>query len=412
MPKSPSRPFRRAVRAVLAAAVLVHAGTASAAVTFKSESGWSASFDGFVNAFLVSESGDKPPASGASDLYSRPNGESGFRVRTGFLPGLLGFTFGAPETEGLNAKARVGLYPQINSVAGARTGIGSNNLDIRELNLTVDGTWGQVLFGRALFLFLAKNTLTDMSLFAAGVPSPTAFTNGPTLGHIGFGYLYPSFGAQLRYTTPDLSGAKIAVSLSDPANVNGKPSSALANKLPAVEGEVSYAGKSGSFSYQAWLNGIYQQSTILAAGAAPSKDVTSTGGGAGVGVGFSGLDLLVSGFVGSGLGTVGVIDSGDALDAQNKERTTTGFLAQATYTIGKAKLGVNYGTTMVTKTDADKAAGSATQLDNRSAVTAGLWYNVTPFLQVMAEYSHAQLKWFGGDKQATNTISVGSFLFW
>lgn len=394
-----------AARTMLALVLALGASTARAAISYETKENWTVAFDGWVNAFLVSESGDKAPAGVAADLFTRNTDQSLFRLRTGFLPGLIGFTLGAPETDGLKAKGRVGFYPQINN-GNTRTSI-NPNIDTREFNFTVDGSFGQILFGRALNVYQQKNILTDMSLFAVGVPGTSPGTSTfPTLGHIGFGYLYTSFGAQLRYTTPDLSGFKVMAALADPSAIGA----ATITKMPTLEAEASFAGKSGTVSWQAWLGGLYQQATID--GATP-KDVTASGGSAGVGVGFAGLDLLASGFAGSGLGTATLLD-GDSLDAVGKERSTRGFLGQATYTVSKTKLGLSYGRTMATETDQDqldRAAGTA-HLHDRSAVTAAVWHDFLPFLKVGAEYTHAVLEWFGGAKQATNVVSAGSFFFW
>jgi predicted porin len=380
------------------------AGRAQAAFTVGSPDGWNLTVGGFVNGFVVSESGDAAPPGHDDGLYARASKDSTLRIRTGLLPGLLGFTLAAPEVDGIKTAARVGFYPQVNGLTGGRTTINGANIDLRELNFTVDGSFGQVLVGRALALYQGKNILTDMSLFGVGVSGP--FDNGPTLGHIGIGYLYPSFLAQVRYTSPELSGAKVAVAILDPATVGTETS----HSMPTFEGELSYARKSGSTTYQAWLSGLYQSSKIPGAGGA-SSTVTSAGGAGGVGVGFSGLDLLASGFIGSAIGTTGVIDSADTLDSAGKERTTSGVLAQATYTIGKAKLGASYSRLGVTKTAQDKLDADGTLLDSRQAITGGVWYDLVPSVKLIAEFTRADMKFADGLKQGSNTVGVGGFIF-
>ena len=385
-------------RALVALALLLPwGGRAQAAFTVGSPDGWNLTIGGFVNAFVVSESGDASPH---PDLFARGSKDSTFRIRTGLLPGLLGFTLAAPEVEGLKTAARVGFWPQINGNNGERTTINGANIDLRELNLTVEGSFGQVLAGRALTLYQGKNILTDMSLYGVGVSGP--FQNGPTLGHIGIGYLYPSFDAQVRYTTPDLSGVKFAVAIVDPAAAGGETTQAT----PTFEAELSYAGKSAATTYQAWLSGIYQTSKTAA-----GVSYTSSGGAGGVEVGFSGLDLLASGFLGSAIGTDGVINSGNALDAVGQERTSAGFLAQATYAIGKTKLGVNYGRLGLTKTADDKANPNGALLDSRQSVTGGVWHDLVPSIRLVAEFTHAELKFADASTQGSNTIAVGGFIF-
>ena len=82
-----------------------------------------------------------------------------------------------------------------------------------------------------------------MTLLTAGVVPGPAFRGNTTLGHIGYGYLYANFGPQIRYTTPDLAGTKIAIAVGEPYKISsdtGKTNS------PRVETEISYATKIGN----------------------------------------------------------------------------------------------------------------------------------------------------------------------
>jgi predicted porin len=401
---------RTAGRFLVALSLIVLDGRAQAAIVVGSPDGWNLTIGGFVNAFVVDESGDAAPH---PDLYGRASADSTIRIRTGLLPGLIGFSAAAPEVDGLKTAARIGFYPQVNGVTGGRTTINGANIDLRELNLTIDGSFGQVLLGRALTLYQAKNILTDMSLFGVGVSGP--FQNGPTLGHIGMGYLYPSFDAQVRYTTPDMAGAKLAVAIIDPAappvahpGTALVPDNSVVLGSPTFEAELTWARKGDTVSFQLFASGIYQSSKITGT---DSRTVTSTGGAGGLGVGFSGLDLLASGFVGSAVGTDGVINSGLALDGVNKERTSAGLLAQATYTIGKVKLGLNYSRLGVAKTAQDKAVYSPALLSSRQAITGGVWYDIVPSVKLVAEYTHLDVKFADASKQGSNTIGLGGFIF-
>jgi hypothetical protein len=384
------------VRCLTSLALVVLASRARAAITVGAPDGWNLTVGGFVNAFVVSESGDAAPH---PDLYGRASKDSTFRIRTGLLPGLIGFSVAAPEVDGIKTAARVGFWPQVNGLAGQRTTINGANIDLRELNFTVDGRFGQVLVGRALTLYQAQNILTDMSLQGVGVSGP--FANGPTLGHIGIGYLYPSFDAQMRYTTPDMGGAKLAVAIIDPSSV--APGATL--NSPTFEAEASFSGKSSAVSYQAFASGVYQSSKV------GTTSVTSAGGAGGLGMGFSGLGLLASGFVGSAVGTDGVINSGNTLDAAGKERTTAGLLAQATYTIGKVKLGLNYSRLGVTRTAQDKIDANPALLQSRQALTGGVWYDLVPSVKLVAEYTRADLKFADATTQGSNTVALGGFFF-
>jgi len=76
-------------------------------------------------------------------------------------------------------------------------------------------------------------------------------------------------------------------------------------------------------------------------------------------------------------------------------------MAQATYTIGKVRLGVNWA-----HNEQDKVF-----LVENEKLTLGVYYNLTPALTLLAEYSAQQskLKDVGTDK--TKNYTLGAILF-
>lgn len=388
------------------------ASRADAAVGFKAENGWEVSLDGFVNAFAVDQIGSNAPTGVTADPLMPVDDHNAFRVRTGLLPGLLGFGVTAPKTDALELKARIGLYPQINN-AGTRSAFGSQ-LDLREAFFTVDGSFGQVLAGRALNLYQGKNILTDMTLFGVGAQGGVS-SGGTTLGRIGYGYLYAQFGAQLRYTTPTFSGVKLAAALVDPSQIAGSGVAATETGGPGVESELSYEGKLGDVALQAWVSGLYQRASVPAGAAvAADEEKTAAGVSAGVGVKVAGLDLLASGFLGKGLGSFLLLDI-DSLDATGRERRSRGFLAQAAYTLGSTRLGLSYGQNDMDETPSEASArrgGAPASLGSRKSVTAGVYHDLRKDLKVVAEYTHATAGWFGGESQASDVVALGGFFLW
>jgi hypothetical protein len=393
-------------------ALLAGAGQARAAVGLTTDGGWQLSFEGFVNAFGVDEMGSKTPVGAAADPLLNSSNQNEFRVRTGLLPGLFAFNVGAPKVDGLDIKARVGLYPQINN-ASSRNAFGAQ-IDLREIYFTVDGGFGQVLLGRALNLYQGRNILTDMTLFGVGVNGGAVAPGGTTLGRIGYGYLYAQFGAQLRYTTPSISGVKLAVAIVDPSHIMGGVT-ATDTRTPGFESELSYAGTVGPAKLQAWLSGLYQQATVPATATAAAQDKTAAGGAAGVGAGFGALDLLASGFVGKGLGTFLLLDV-DSLDAAGEARKTRGFLLQAGYTFATAtKIGVSYGENILDETRSEtaaRAAGQDSTLSARKSITGGLYHDLTKNVKLVAEYTHAMADWHGGQSQSSDIVAAGGFFLW
>lgn len=378
--------------------VAMLAAPARADIKLAGEKGWSASFDGFMNLYMVDTWGGAAPA-GVADLYSSPTDDNVFRIRTGFLPALFGFKVEAPEWEGMKVKARVGIYPQLNNPAD-RTSI-SPNIDFREFFITIDGGFGQVLVGRALNLYMQEAILGDMSLFGIGIPAANnaGFNGAPTLGHIGFGYLYSAFGAQFRYTTPSMGGLKVAVALSDPSAIG----TATITTMPLVEGTLSFSSAFDSGSFRAWVSGLYNTATFPAGGT-----VDASGGAAGLGLTVSGFDVMASGFAGKGLGTDVQLTGGLAgVDPVSSK----GFLVQATYKPGKTKFGVSFGQTMVDQTAAQAAAADQS-LEQRMSLTLGVYHDLTSWLRLVAEYSWYQLDWYGPASQTGNVLGAGGFFFW
>ena len=392
--------------------------SAEAAFVIGGENGWQFSTDGFLNLFATYETVSKAPANTAGGMLSSRQGAGGeneqqFHVRTGLLPVGIGFNIKAPTINGTDMSVRLGMYPQIQNSGSSRTDI-TPNIDFREINFTAKGAYGELLFGRAINLYQAKNILTDMTLFGSGVIGPV--NNGPTMGHIGYGYLYPNFGAQIRYTTPDLSGMKVAFSVNDPNQISGDTTASIRN-VPRLETEVSYAATIGDMTMQSWISGLYQRATFsqTAFPGTTGKHAQSVGGAGGASVAFSGLELLASGYGGKALGMLGIQDFG-ALDAVGKERVNYGFLAQATYMLTpKVKLGVNYGQSRQEETANDtliRVAGGTCQIEKQEAVVGALTYNVNKYWQLIGEYTYAQDSYISAGTQHANVVALGTFFYW
>ena len=410
-----------------AALLLVASTPAKAAFVVGGENGWQMSFDGMINAMMVYSVTDKAPTgtdgNGALTIGQSENERQLFRVRTGLLPSIFAFNVKSPTIGGVDYAARIGLYPQIQN-ATSRTGFGPDTLssldmgsriDIREVFFTADGKFGQFLVGRALCLYQGKNILTDMTLIGVGVPAAEAIGGGTTLGHIGYGYVYPTFNAQFRYTTPDINGLKVAVSVNDPSRIqNGltKAATYSAAKLnqPRFETELSYAKKLSFGDLSTWVSALYQQ----AQNADDHHKVASIGGAGGIQLGLGPVGLMVSGYGGKALGSTFLQDV-DALDIFGKERTQYGGLAQVTYQVGPAKLGVNYGQNYSDRTDneiADQLGGGDAVLKSQQAVTGGVYYSVNKYMTLVGEITWARNSWYNGEHQDVNAIGLGTVFTW
>ncbi len=400
------------------AALVMSAAPAKAAFVVGGENGWQFSTDGMINVFMVYDAQSQLHFKNGHALPSVPNTRSAgngfaserqsFRIRTGLLPSIFAFNVKSPTINGIDYAARIGLYPQIQN-NGTRVGLGTygdggTSIDIREVFFTADGKFGQFLIGRALNLYEGKNILTDMTLMGNGVPLNMT-GGGVDLGHIGYGYTYTSFGPQFRYTTPDMSGFKVAFAIADPSNIGG----AKTINQPRFETEISYAKDFGSWKLNSWLAGLYQEAKFNASQSpnGTEKKVCSLAGAGGAQAWFGPVEFLVSGFGGQGIGIQLTQVDGATLDTHGKERLTYGGLTHLTYTIGSAKIGAQYGINY-----AEKGAGTNEQIKSKQAVTGGVYYNLNKYLLLVGEYTYAVDHYYDNARQTQNIVSLGTIFTW
>ena len=420
------------------------AGTVNAAFTVGGENGWQLSTDGIVDVFYTYNSSSKNPSAApgnrsVSFLGIGSGQEQASQVTVGLLPSVIAFNIKAPTVNGIESNVRVGIYPSIQNSSG-EVGIDSQNrfqtnpnIDFREFFYTAKGKYGELLAGRALNLYQGKSILADMTLLTAGaVPVPRLGTT-TTLGHIGYGYLYTNFSAQLRYTSPDFSGFKVAFEIGEPYNVSAQTGK---NNMPRFETELSYATTMGKdTSLLVYASALYQGATRFdAATNRPGGYEHSLGGDAGVTVGFSGVGLHAAGYVGQGLGMISAQDGAlaaglvggtpttgpsNAVDGNGCNRTQFGFLVQATYQINPDwKIGANYGQNRQIESDYDKtqrpiyAHGYGVPMFKQEAAVAMVVYNLTKFIQFIGEYAYAQNTWADSATQHSNGFNIGTMFYW
>ena len=431
---------------VAAGAVLLAmsaAGTAGAAFTIGGENGWQLSTDGIVDVFYTYNSSSKNPSApgtrSVSFLGLTSGQEQASQVTVGLLPSVIAFNVKAPTVNGIESSVRVGIYPSISNSSG-KTGVDSQNrfqtspnIDLREFFYTAKGKYGELLAGRALNLYQGKSILADMTLLTAGVVPVPQLGTTTTLGHIGYGYLYTNFSAQLRYTTPDFSGFKVAFELGEPYNVSAQTGK---NSMPRFETELSYATKiGGATTLQTYVSALYQGATRSdAATNRPGGYEKSVGGDMGATVGFSGFELHAAGYVGEGLGMISAQDGAlaaglvggtattgpsNAVDGNGCNRTQFGFLAQATYQLNPEwKFGVNYGQNRQIESEYDKVQrpvyGSkyGIPMFKQEAADVMVVYNLTKFMQFIVEYAYAQNTWADSATQHSNGFNVGTMFYW
>ena len=420
---------------VLAGLALAGAvNTADAQLTMQMSNGWSATFAGNVNAFWIYTSNETADAlvDGANfETTSKLNG-----IGTGLLPAF--FTFEAKGKEGnTDLGVHFGFAPQVSAGRNVASSFGTDaagaQIDMRQVYLTVGGSWGQILAGKELGLFERQAILTDMTLFGAGV---NIGFRGTALGRIGYGYLYADFRSQFTYSSPAGKTFGISIGLFEPTTTGADNFEYAYGDIPRFETEITFKPKLGkeTNTLLLWADGMYGH--VKEFSAVPSgvdnPGISTTGGALGAKLDIGGFSFMASGFMASGLGSLfegdaylGGSFSGDGTDAFGNARTSEGYIIQGMYTFpgGKFGLGLSYGGNILKLTDEEKAipGGSFGQFHSRSAWIGQATYHWTKSLRVVAEYTYFDAKFYNdavgtSDNSVTGTkgnqFALGMMLFY
>jgi len=383
---------------------LLWPAAANAQLTMQMSNGWSFTFAGNVNVFWV---------------FTKQNTAAGdasnSSIRTGLLPTFATFEARGKEA-GMNLGVHFGFAPQIQN-AGVHDNFGNGTqagaqIDMRQVYLTIgfkDGS--QILAGRELGLFGRQNIVQDMTLFGVGaVGIGGGQGGGTTAGRIGYGYIYPNFNAQVTYSTKGGTPAQISIGIFQPSTLGS--GTYTFTSIPRVEAEVTYNQKSGSTKYMVWAGGLWQSTKSAPTG---GTSISSFGGTAGVKVDISDLTVVVSGYIGKGLGT-GLMFSGNEVAGAGtgtELRTSDGGYAQVMYHAnkGKTSVGASWGFSRLKFNNTAAPAGDGTNrsLSNVYSYTGGIYHQWTKSLKLVFEGTQeASTK---GAKPKQVDVSGGFMLF-
>ena len=322
---------------LLAAAVAMGMSVqASAAIELYNQDNTTFAVDGLFNAFYVNTDDDT-------------TGDSN-RVRMGFLPNWIGFNV-TKQMDDLKLGGRSSFWITIND--------GTNNvtdtaIDVRQFYGTVDGDFGQVLFGKDFGLYARTNIFSDELLLGTGLPMPN--TGGVTFGNISIGYPYATPNAQITYRSPVSNGFQLAVGVLDPDSGETVGAADQAR----FEGELTYATDFDGGKFNAWIGAAAGDSNV------DGGSVEGVAFGARVNMG--GFQLTASGFDQEGISSV----LADRTVASNVE--SDGYLVQASYSANGHRIVLSHGET-------DTNAASENELDS-----IAYFYNVNSNLILVAEY--------------------------
>jgi hypothetical protein len=355
------------------------ASAAEAQLTMQMSNGWTFTFGGNVNAFLVyDKENDGTTATPGGVVGNSDQGAS--RIRTGLLPAFA--VFDAKGKEGnTDLGVHFGFAPQIQ--CGAAGGVVFHDcfgaqIDMRQVYMTVGGAWGQILAGRELGLFGRQNILTDQTLFGIGATGGQ-FSGGTTLGRIGFGYIYPQFKAQMTFSTPAGRPFQLSIGLFDPAS--NPPYNTI--ELPRVEAEGVWSSGNTKF----WVGGLVQNNGT---GGVADEKATSWGGSGGVRFGSPSFSLTASGYYGKGLGTtlLYTLANGTAGTGSGGGdlRKSYGGIGQVTFTPANSKLTVagSWGISLLQNADDELDFKTKNWL-----ASGGIYYQATKSLKAVGEFNYA-----------------------
>lgn len=376
----------------LAAAVSL---PATAAVTLYENESTSVSADVLLNTFYVSTDDD---VSGTKES----------RIKIGFLPNILGFNFSNQMSNGLKVGGRVSFWSsssdsrrQGSNGTQTQDSLTIGHIDTRQIYGTVEGDFGEILFGKDFGLFGRSNIMNDEMLLGFGNNGLFTENSFVSYGNIGAGYLYPVPTSQITWRSKDLFGnLKLTVGIQDPEKL--ADSGASEEQGPRLEGEMTYAlGEMGT----AWLGFTSQESESTSGG----EDIESTGVSYGVKMKFGGLGLMASGFTGEGLGalvnTANILGN-SIVDSNGNERDTSGYLGQVSYTTGRERLVLSYG-----HNEVDGESGADDLYD--SDVMAVAWFHdftEKGNLKFVAEYNISEVELSGAKIADVDSLALGLVL--
>ena len=130
-----------------------------------------------------------------------------------------------------------------------------------------------------------------------------------------------------------------------------------------------------------WVGGLWQSTSNLATG---GTSASSFGGTAGIKAGMSDMSLVVTGYIGKGLGTT-LMFSGDEVAANDTDlRKSDGGYVQLTYKLGpKTTVGGSWGFSRLVNNETGD--GNTAVRSNLYSYTAGVYHQWTKSLKFVVE---------------------------
>ncbi len=406
-----------AICAMFSAAVLGVSTDADAASWDAGD--WKVSMGGNINTFYVYTMCDGGDLNSGGVTYTSLNCLNALdkdgnvddvsSVQNGLLPASLNFS-AATNQDGWDISANINVYYGIVSRGTNRDDTGGadalqfSTVDARQVYLTFGKkNIGTVKMGRDFGLFAFDAIINDMSLLGVGAGFVGADPGHTTLGGLAYGYVYTDRLAQINYTTPNWGGFQGTIGIFEPFDGNGARSA----ETPGYHAKLSFTWSGPA---PGMVSATYLNQDVI------TNDVSATTGNdeeikgwdlfAKVTIGPVGLagyyfdaegmsSLAIGGLVFPGFGT----DAVTAVTGTPEE--VDGYMGQVTWTvIPPLRLGLNYSANEMDK---------VTLMENKKW-TFGVYYNLTPSLTLLAEYSDLESELPAGTDETQN-FNLGAILF-
>jgi predicted porin len=387
---------------------------------------WKIDFSGNVNAFYVDsqcDDGVNNAVTGGLACTNGPNNvDHSTAIRNGLLPAALVFS-ATTRQDDFDIDVTIGFYPGINSDLGGGSVNGSGNpsalqspgIDARQIYFTFgDASWGTVKMGRDIGLFGKDAILDDMTLLGMGTALGNPAPSNTSLGRIGLGYIYTDWEPQITYTTPSLMGFSGSIGIFQPLDAAGY----TAHDAPQVQAGISYAWgdpkAENALTGKVWFDVVSQELKASAsdiAGNAPgaATSFTGSGGDAGVKVDIVGLEAVVYGYYGKGIGTTGLYIL--PTSASGEKRPSEGGYVQTTYKFGKLKLGLSYGISELKQAADEEDVPPTNLLKRNSSVVGGVYYSLTKSVTLVGEFIDTKSQAWDSNSATEKDFALGGILF-
>ncbi|MGI0153876.1 MULTISPECIES: porin [Idiomarina] len=374
--------------AVMSALLL---GTAPAYANSSSEPVWDFGFHGYVNAHAVFADCDDSGAVVAGNALLC-TGEDATSVSNGYSPASFQFS-ASTQREGFDIKAVIAIEPGTTDNS-AFNGNGDNRA-YRAFFTVGNAELGTIKVGRDYGVFGIDVVLEDMALGGVGAPASIRSPLNTTLGAAGYGYVFADRLSQITYSRQFGEQWQADIGIFQPLDPvsfggNGYVGDS-GSERPGIHGRLRYNYEQGFVS-----STFYNQDVSTPSGSYSARGIDITAA-----LQLGDTRFMASAFDGQGFGYYGLLI--DAADSNGAPRDSSGWLAQATHTIGATKFGINYGVSQVDLAGVDTLA----QVEQQSKASIGVWHTLWSMFTISGEVSRMDAESHAGDSIENTAISVG-----